>query len=94
MTFDDDPDAEKQSGTSEESEQVLMALERISASCSPLPMTASAFGALSGSSNMGENFMKSRLNFLNIFYVCDKKQSVSQFILGAKSCLKGLLALQ
>ena len=53
MTFDDDPDAEKQSGTSEESEQVLMALERISASCSPLPMSASAFGALSGSSNMG-----------------------------------------
>ena len=50
MTFDDDPDAEKQSGTSEESEQVLMALERISASCSPLPMSASAFGALSGSS--------------------------------------------
>ena len=54
MTFDDDPDAEKQSGTSEESEQVLMALERISASCSPLPMSASAFGALSGSSNMGK----------------------------------------
>ena len=64
MTFDDDPDAEKQSGTSEESEQVLMALERISASCSPLPMSASAFGALSGSSNMGkENFLNSYLNF-------------------------------
>ena len=65
MTFDDDPDAEEQSGTSlgtsEESEQVLMALERISASCSPLPMSASAFGALSGSSNMGTKIFGSRI---------------------------------
>ena len=70
MTFDDDPDAEEQSGTSlgtsEESEQVLMALERISASCSPLPMSASAFGALSGSSNMGTKIFGSRIWFFKI----------------------------
>ena len=55
FTTSDALDGEEQSGISEESEQVLMALERISASCSPLTMSASAFGSLPGSSAMGWN---------------------------------------
>ena len=48
-----DGDSEDQvyvSGTSEESEQALLALEKISASCSPLTMSNSTFGALPGAS--------------------------------------------
>ena len=38
-------------GTSEESDQALMALERISASCSPINMSGSIFGALTSASS-------------------------------------------